>query len=357
MKKKLEAELISIAHRILKLKNKSDVVALHQETQRLYEKLSVLRFVEEKFGDVKPTIGLSEIESKLEEFFDEEPAQANDIAPAVEVESPKPAEITSSQQPDEEEPEVTIEPETPEVEEISPEEKEETEVPQTGDQQNASEGSGIPDDVPPTTVPPDSPPEIEVAHAYEEVEESESDANDDDQPEEVTSEQLSLPQEAAKDEPFVPSFELAFDPKTDDSVETAKNITPQFSFDDLLGKDYADPVFVTPEENQPKPNIFTAPTTNAYVPPTQPDHKAVSLNDRLAKGITIGLNDRIAFMKHLFGNSSEDYNRVLSQLLTFNTYEEAQEFIDQMVKPDYDNWEGKDEYAQRFMEIVEKRFT
>lgn len=52
MKKKLEAELISIAHKILKLKNKEDVRELHHQTQRLYEKLSVLLFVEENFGDI-----------------------------------------------------------------------------------------------------------------------------------------------------------------------------------------------------------------------------------------------------------------------------------------------------------------
>jgi len=28
-----------------------------------------------------------------------------------------------------------------------------------------------------------------------------------------------------------------------------------------------------------------------------------------------------------------------------------------MVKPDYNNWEGKDDYAQRFMEVVEKKFS
>ena len=83
----------------------------------------------------------------------------------------------------------------------------------------------------------------------------------------------------------------------------------------------------------------------------------ISLNDRMAKGIIIGLNDRIAFMNHLFANSSEDYNRVLSQLMTFDTYGEAEDFIENMVKPDYNNWEGKDEYALRFMEIVEKKFS
>jgi hypothetical protein len=27
-----------------------------------------------------------------------------------------------------------------------------------------------------------------------------------------------------------------------------------------------------------------------------------------------------------------------------------------MVKPDYNNWEGKDNYAERFMDIIEKSF-
>ena len=61
MKKKLEAELISIAHRILQLKNKSDLMQLHKEAQHLYEKLSLLKFVEENFADAKPTIGYAEI--------------------------------------------------------------------------------------------------------------------------------------------------------------------------------------------------------------------------------------------------------------------------------------------------------
>ena len=72
MKKKLEADLISIAHRILKLKNRSELVQLHQETQKLYEKLSVLKFVEENFSDVKPTIGQAEIEEKLEKAFSDD---------------------------------------------------------------------------------------------------------------------------------------------------------------------------------------------------------------------------------------------------------------------------------------------
>ena len=70
MKKKLEADLISIAHRILQLKNKSDINQLYLETQKLYEKLSVLRFVDEHFSEAKPTIGITEISKKIESIFD-----------------------------------------------------------------------------------------------------------------------------------------------------------------------------------------------------------------------------------------------------------------------------------------------
>ena len=71
MKKKLEADLMSIAHRVLQMKNKSDINQLYIESQKLYEKLSILKFVEEHFGDAKPTIGQAEIVEKMKHFFDE----------------------------------------------------------------------------------------------------------------------------------------------------------------------------------------------------------------------------------------------------------------------------------------------
>ena len=46
MHKKIEAELVSIAHGILQMKNKGDVVALQQRAKDAYEKLSVLAFVD-----------------------------------------------------------------------------------------------------------------------------------------------------------------------------------------------------------------------------------------------------------------------------------------------------------------------
>ncbi len=83
-----------------------------------------------------------------------------------------------------------------------------------------------------------------------------------------------------------------------------------------------------------------------------------SLNDKLnGKEIKVDLNNRLAFVKHLFNGSTEDYNRVLSQLSTIDTEERSIAFIENMVKPDYNHWEGKEEYAERLMELIERRFN
>jgi len=81
-----------------------------------------------------------------------------------------------------------------------------------------------------------------------------------------------------------------------------------------------------------------------------------SVNDRLKKGINIGLNERLAFIRHLFDGKTADYNRVISQLNTFSTIEESRKFIRLVVKPDYKNWVGKEEFEKRFMELVENKF-
>ncbi|MCL5246399.1 hypothetical protein M4I21_11300 [Cellulophaga sp. 20_2_10] len=80
-------------------------------------------------------------------------------------------------------------------------------------------------------------------------------------------------------------------------------------------------------------------------------------NSVAATEIKIGLNDRLAFVKHLFNDSNEDYQRVLSQLSTIDTEERSVAFIVNMVKPDYSNWLGKEEYEERFMAIIERKFA
>ena len=85
--------------------------------------------------------------------------------------------------------------------------------------------------------------------------------------------------------------------------------------------------------------------------------KAISLNDKLTQNLNIGLNDRLAFVKHLFNGSLDDYNRVISQLNTIDSEERSLAFISNMVKPEYNNWQGKEDYENRFMGIIERKFS
>jgi hypothetical protein len=84
---------------------------------------------------------------------------------------------------------------------------------------------------------------------------------------------------------------------------------------------------------------------------------AQSIENSTKKVLKVDLNDRLAFVKHLFNNNMEDYNRVLSQLSTIDSEERSISFITNMVKPDYNNWEGKDDYEQRFMNVIARKFA
>ncbi|MDN3596030.1 hypothetical protein [Zunongwangia endophytica] len=88
----------------------------------------------------------------------------------------------------------------------------------------------------------------------------------------------------------------------------------------------------------------------------QGSNRPKSINDRLKSGISIGLNDRLAYIKHLFNGDAADYNRVLSQLNTFSDFTEAYKFIQMVVKPDYNNWEGKEQYEDRFVQVIANKF-
>ncbi len=347
MKKKLEAELISIAHRILKLKNRSDLDQLHRETSVLLEKLSVLRFVEGHLGEVKPTIGRAEAEAVIEQAYADaylEPAVADAQVPRGSEEF------------------------------LAGETKMEEKPGEKPDEKPQDQPSEKPDEDPMPGPEPEAPeirePEIKEPEKLEALEVT-SHLNDAPPAELIIAESQPV-KPSLEDELFKPAFEFAFDRKEEPAApapEPAKTEKP-LAFEDLLGSGYKDPVFVKPEDLA-REAASHVPSKPEVIPISRPEDKvpvykmsnseigdrAVSLNDRLSKGITVGLNDRIAFVQHLFGNSNEDYNRVLSQLITFNTYEEAVDFIENMVKPDYNNWAGKDEYAARFIEVVEKKFA
>ena len=131
-----------------------------------------------------------------------------------------------------------------------------------------------------------------------------------------------------------------------DMVSEMPNDTP---VDEVLAEFLAKPDYIKNDKELFMPE---SETTSKGVTP------AKSLNDKLTnKEIKVDLNNRLAFVKHLFNGSTEDYNRVLSQLNTIDTQERSVSFIENMVKPDYNRWAGKEEYSERFMQFIERRFS
>lgn len=145
------------------------------------------------------------------------------------------------------------------------------------------------------------------------------------------------PNEAIKIEEPTLKVESESSIELDINTEPEKEITPQKTVQTTLEEELKDTIAVDVAAS-----LFDVPVQK-------------SLNDKLVASINIGLNDRIAFVKHLFNGSQEDYNRVVSQLNTFKTEKEAKKFINKMVKPDYD-WSSQEELESRFMSIIEKKF-
>ena len=260
MKKKLEAELISIAHRVLKLKNRSETKQLQEEAKKLYEQLTILRFYEENFEVVKEEIPVEVLEAKLKEESTFEPEIEEEI---IEEE----VETIQHEEDIKEQPAL--------FDNVSIEDFKELDFVKVED---------VPKEV-----------EQVAETTFEKVEEVE--------------------------EPVVEEEKV---------VEAVEETTEEVKEEIVIEK--------VPEV------VFEEP-------------KVKSLNDRLNNGINIGLNDRIAFEKKLFGGSADDFNRVLSQLNTFESFDEAKGFIEDFVKPDYNNWDGKEEFENRFLEFVERKFS
>ncbi|MBT3741451.1 MAG: hypothetical protein HOG32_04465 [Polaribacter sp.] len=249
MHKKLESDLMSLAHSILKMKNKKDVFALKQKSKEIYEKLSMLAFVEEY---VNTTPNLKESKEELIEKV----AQgfvSKDISIFEEV--------TSNE---------VVEDGTKIVYDLADTPKEESEM------------------------------EEILEQPFDELEEIKFSENETEHINEVI------------------------------KIEVNKTKSLEEELQDIISVDVMADLF---ENAQPK-----------------------SLNDKLVNNIQIGLNDRIIFVKNLFNNQQEDYNRVISQLNTFKSEKEAKQFINKMIKPDY-NWSEHEELEKRFLEIIERKFA
>ena len=84
--------------------------------------------------------------------------------------------------------------------------------------------------------------------------------------------------------------------------------------------------------------------------------KPKSINDQWGR-LSVGLNDRTAFVQHLFLGDIEGFNRVISQINTFETLEEVSDFLENQVKPEYNNWETKEAVVERLMRLIQQRFN
>ena len=250
MKKRVEADLISIAHRILKLKNKSEVAVLQVEIKKLYDAITILKFYNDNFEQVKASVSEADLNDKLNNFLD---VSDTELHQAVEIN-------------------------TVFIEEL---------------------------------------PEVVMEH---------TEPADDSGTDEAT----------LSEEETTSNFDALFEIETTPLFEPVKSSPKEISFEELIGKNYDGADFVKPSQLEEEKKQF--------------------LFEKAAHGLSISLNDRIGFEQQLFDGSSEDFNRVLSQLNTFDTFLEAKNFIDEIVKPDYDNWVNKDDFANRFIELVENKF-
>ena len=102
--------------------------------------------------------------------------------------------------------------------------------------------------------------------------------------------------------------------------------------------------------SQSKHTVFDKKDADEEVKPAQ------SLNDKFGKTAQIGLNDKLAFVQKLFFGSESEYNKVVKHIADLHSMQDAVVYIEQEVKPTYNYWKGKEEYEQRFLDLVLKRF-
>ncbi|MEE3035208.1 MAG: hypothetical protein VX325_05105 [Bacteroidota bacterium] len=80
-----------------------------------------------------------------------------------------------------------------------------------------------------------------------------------------------------------------------------------------------------------------------------------NINDQFARKLKIDFNDKNAFIKHLFNENKIIYHDIITTIESLNDFEEIKKFI-KKVKIDYNNWEGKELYEKRFINLVHKNF-
>lgn len=137
-------------------------------------------------------------------------------------------------------------------------------------------------------------------------------------------------------------------------METIKNMVTEMpepeNYKRLFETVNEPPVFV------PKISKDTE-TSKEETPMITETEERKNLNDHFAKSLSIDLNDRLAFIKHLFEENVSAYESVLSQIVTFDTWDEVKYFITIKVKTEYPHWNEKQAFEDRFMAILNNYFS
>lgn len=338
MKEALEHDLITLATEILANEGEWNLAQLNKQAHKITEKITILTFVEKYYQ----TLGASEDrmyrtmrkvsdfidDNRQEDLFDIE-VEASEVQP---ITAPK----TAAKETPKEEPAtfVAMEP-APIAKEEKPALAEKPVAKHILQEEQYPE--------PNWALPVNRSKTEEVAVPVEKVEVVEKP-----KPKETPAVAFEIEQPAIEQ----PTIEK---PEIDES-ELSKSAIKQLA-DFIQQPEYTDEERIlkqTPslEEfiSQSKHTVFDKKDADEEVKPVQ------SLNDKFGKTAQIGLNDKLAFVQKLFFGSESEYNKVVKHIADLHSMQDAVVYIEQEVKPTYNYWKGKEEYEQRFLDLVLKRF-
>lgn len=349
MKEALEHDLITLATEILANEGEWNLAQLNKQAHKITEKITILTFVEKYYQ----TLGASEDrmyrtmrkvsdfidDNRQEDLFDIE-VEASEVQP---ITAPK----TAAKETPKEEPAtfVAMEP-APIAKEEKPAPAEKPVAKHILQEEQYSE--------PNWALPVNRSKTEEVAVPVEKVEEVRKvEVVEKPKPKETPAVAFEIEQPAIEQ----PSIEQPTIEKPEiDESELSKSAIKQLA-DFIQQPEYTDEERIlkqTPslEEfiSQSKHTVFDKKDADEEVKPAQ------SLNDKFGKTAQIGLNDKLAFVQKLFFGSESEYNKVVKHIADLHSMQDAVIYIEQEVKPTYNYWKGKEEYEQRFLDLVLKRF-
>ena len=344
MKEALEHDLITLATEILANEGEWNLAQLNKQAHKITEKITILTFVEKYYQ----TLGASEDRMyrtmrKVSDFIDDN--HQEDIF-EIEVEASEVHPITAPKAVAKETPKE--EPATFVAMEPAPIAKEEKPVPaEKPVAKRILQEEQYPE--PNWALPVNRSKTEEVAVPVEKVEEVRKvEVVEKPKPKETPAVAFEIEQPTIEQ----PTIEK---PEIDES-ELSKSAIKQLA-DFIQQPEYTDEERIlkqTPslEEfiSQSKHTVFDKKDADEEVKPAQ------SLNDKFGKTAQIGLNDKLAFVQKLFFGSESEYNKVVKHIADLHSMQDAVVYIEQEVKPTYNYWKGKEEYEQRFLDLVLKRF-